>query len=165
MPGESYCRGLRSLLLYLCYVFWVLINSLVRWFCTSTVGLVLFRINELEDWKRSLNTRCKNGSPTLPSISWPAVTYLSHPEQLLDNAVPNLAFDFMTGSEQIYMLRMVHCFAWCLQSVYFCVLPDVYSQCTFVFCLMFTVSVLLCFVTVCLDVDAIYYTDLFTRTV
>ena len=28
MPGESYCRQLRSLLLYLRYVFQVLINSL-----------------------------------------------------------------------------------------------------------------------------------------
>ena len=29
MPGESYRRRLRSLLLYLCYVFRVVINSLV----------------------------------------------------------------------------------------------------------------------------------------
>ena len=29
MPGESYCRRLWSLLLYLCYVFRALINSLV----------------------------------------------------------------------------------------------------------------------------------------
>ena len=28
MPGESYCRRLSSLLLYLCYVFRVLITSL-----------------------------------------------------------------------------------------------------------------------------------------
>ena len=32
MPGESYCRQLKSLLLYLCYVFQALINSLVCWF-------------------------------------------------------------------------------------------------------------------------------------
>ena len=32
MPGESYRRWLRSFLLYLRYVFWVLINSLVCWF-------------------------------------------------------------------------------------------------------------------------------------
>ena len=32
MPVESYRRWLRSLLLSLCYVFWVLINSLVWWF-------------------------------------------------------------------------------------------------------------------------------------
>ena len=32
MPGESYYRRLRSLL-YLCYVFRTLINSLVCWFC------------------------------------------------------------------------------------------------------------------------------------
>ena len=31
MPGECYFRWLRSLLLYLCYIFWVLINSLVCW--------------------------------------------------------------------------------------------------------------------------------------
>ena len=32
MPGESCHRWLRSLLLYLCYIFWALINSLVGWF-------------------------------------------------------------------------------------------------------------------------------------
>ena len=31
MPGESYRKWLQSLLLYLCYVFQVLINSLVCW--------------------------------------------------------------------------------------------------------------------------------------
>ena len=44
MPGESYRRRLGSLLLYLCYVFLALINSLVCWICTSALGLVLFRI-------------------------------------------------------------------------------------------------------------------------
>ena len=34
MPGESYRRRLRSLSLYLCYILWVLINSLVFWFCS-----------------------------------------------------------------------------------------------------------------------------------
>ena len=43
MPGESYRRRLRSLL-YLRYVFRALINSLVSWFCTSALGLVLFQI-------------------------------------------------------------------------------------------------------------------------
>ena len=75
MPGESYCRQLRSLLLYLCYVFqalinslvypffciylhqvnklylgyifWALINSLLCWFCTSALGLILFQICDL----------------------------------------------------------------------------------------------------------------------
>ena len=36
MPGESYRRRLRSLLLYLCYVFRALINSLVCWFVLVT---------------------------------------------------------------------------------------------------------------------------------
>ena len=44
MPGESYRRRLRSLLSYLCHVIRALINSLVSWFCTSAVGLVLFQI-------------------------------------------------------------------------------------------------------------------------
>ena len=44
MPRESYRRRLRSLLLYLCDVFRALINSLVCWFCTSALGLVLFQI-------------------------------------------------------------------------------------------------------------------------
>ena len=42
--SESYPRRLRFLLLYLCYVFRALINSLVCWFCTSALGLVLFQI-------------------------------------------------------------------------------------------------------------------------
>ena len=40
----SYCRWLRSLLLYLCYVFWALINSLACWFCTSALSLILFQM-------------------------------------------------------------------------------------------------------------------------
>ena len=44
MPGESYCRRLRSLFLCLCDVFWVLINSLACWLCTGALGFVLFQI-------------------------------------------------------------------------------------------------------------------------
>ena len=44
MPGESYCRRLRSLFLCLCDVFWVLINSLACWLCTGARGFVLFQI-------------------------------------------------------------------------------------------------------------------------
>ena len=47
MPGKSYRRRLRSLLLYLCYVFPALINSFVCWFCTSARGLVLFQIAKI----------------------------------------------------------------------------------------------------------------------
>ena len=45
IPGESYSRQFRSLL-YLCYIFWALINSLVCWFCTSAPGLVLFQMEK-----------------------------------------------------------------------------------------------------------------------
>ena len=45
MPGETYRRRLRTLLLYLCYVFGALITSLVCWLCTSALGLVLFQIS------------------------------------------------------------------------------------------------------------------------
>ena len=44
MPGESYRRRLRSLLLCLCDVFRALIISLVRWLCTSLLGLVLLQM-------------------------------------------------------------------------------------------------------------------------
>ena len=44
MPVESYHGRLRSLLLSLCYVFQALVNSLVRWFCMNSLGLVLFQI-------------------------------------------------------------------------------------------------------------------------
>ena len=43
LPGESSRRRIRSLLLCLCDVFQALINSLVCWFCTSALGLVLFQ--------------------------------------------------------------------------------------------------------------------------
>ena len=38
MPGESYRRRLGSLLLYLCYVFWALINSHVCWYWLVRFG-------------------------------------------------------------------------------------------------------------------------------
>ena len=40
MPGESYRRRLRSLLLYFYYVFRTLINSLVCLFCSFSIGYV-----------------------------------------------------------------------------------------------------------------------------
>ena len=43
MPGESYRRRLRSLLLCLCDVFRTLINSLVCWFYTNALSLVLLQ--------------------------------------------------------------------------------------------------------------------------
>ena len=48
MPGESCHRQLKSLLLCLCCVFQALINSLVCQFCTSTLGLVPFRMRPSE---------------------------------------------------------------------------------------------------------------------
>ena len=42
--GENYRRRLRPLLLWLCDVFWPLINSLVGWFCTCALFLVMFLI-------------------------------------------------------------------------------------------------------------------------
>ena len=58
MPGKSYCRWFRSLLLCLYSIFWTLINSLVCWFCTSALGLVLFQWGRewpSLDWARSLS--------------------------------------------------------------------------------------------------------------
>ena len=43
LPGENYRRQLRSLLLYLCYVFRALINSLVRWTILIGCYLCLFK--------------------------------------------------------------------------------------------------------------------------
>ena len=42
MPGQSYCRRLRSMCP--CDVFQTLINSLVCQFCMSALGLILFQI-------------------------------------------------------------------------------------------------------------------------
>ena len=57
MPGESYCRQLRSFLLCLYDIFWALINSLVCWFCMSALGLILLQIltwhsHPGERWRR-----------------------------------------------------------------------------------------------------------------
>ena len=49
-PGESYRRRLRSLLLYLCYVFRALINSLVCW-TLGTPGYQMCRLNDVKFWK------------------------------------------------------------------------------------------------------------------
>ena len=50
----SYHRWLRSLLFV--YVFWVLINSLMCWFCTSALGLILFQIVHAEwTWKAEIS--------------------------------------------------------------------------------------------------------------
>ena len=46
-------RRPRSSLLYWCYVFWVLINSLLCWLWLSALGLVLFQIIcMLNEWKK-----------------------------------------------------------------------------------------------------------------
>ena len=42
LPGESYRRRLRSLLVYLCDVFWALINSLVCWFIYKNVCVAVW---------------------------------------------------------------------------------------------------------------------------
>ena len=56
IPCESCCRRLRSLLSYLCYMFRALINFLVCWFCSSSLGLVLFQICDIfkdkSDWQK-----------------------------------------------------------------------------------------------------------------
>ena len=44
MPGESYLRRFRSLLLYLCYVFRALINSLVCCVCMCACVCVCVRV-------------------------------------------------------------------------------------------------------------------------
>ena len=56
MPGEIYRRRLRSLVLYLCYVFRSLINSLY----TSALGLVLFQIKEKQTKIRGMVWVCSS---------------------------------------------------------------------------------------------------------
>ena len=90
MPGESYRRRLRSLLLFLSYVFRALINSLLCWFCTSAVGLVLFQISVLKTLHHAeellyvhRNRRLiKDGSPRRPPR-------LSHNSWALGNGTNN----------------------------------------------------------------------------
>ena len=54
MPGESYCRRLRSLLLSLCYVFRALINSLVWWFIWTRVQCsVCFQVDGIRNLSES----------------------------------------------------------------------------------------------------------------
>ena len=64
IPGESYRRRLKFLLLCLCDVFRGLINSLVFCFCTSALGLVLCQVVENQ---RSVcfSAKSKNGGRSL----------------------------------------------------------------------------------------------------
>ena len=48
MTGESYCRRLRSLLLYLCYLFSALINSLVLLSLYEPL-FQIFKLSSVED--------------------------------------------------------------------------------------------------------------------
>ena len=57
MPGESYCRQRGSLLLYLCYVFWALINSLVCWFY-KVKGMKIWSVIRFD----ACCVRCQRGS-------------------------------------------------------------------------------------------------------
>ena len=45
LPGESYFRKLRSLLLCLFDICWMLIIFFECWFCKGTLGLILFNVN------------------------------------------------------------------------------------------------------------------------
>ena len=60
MPGESYRRRLRSLLLYLCYVFRALVNSLACW-CLLGHFCWLWRVRDSHHVHRSLR-RCSGQS-------------------------------------------------------------------------------------------------------
>ena len=59
MPGESYHQRVGSSLCWMCDVFQMLINSLVGWFCTSTLGLVLFK--KFESSITLLDSKLKHG--------------------------------------------------------------------------------------------------------
>ena len=75
MQSESYSRQLRSLLLRLCDVFWVLINSLVCWlyessvdhrqptergrFCASPLSLIVFQIETIRKTGKVAYTTAK----------------------------------------------------------------------------------------------------------
>ena len=115
MPGKGYRRRRRSLLLYLCYVFRALINSLVCWYCTSALGLVLFQIcaksDQLREW---LSMRCSTGcvragseNSGLLSLSWkPASTVVFfhfHGNQ----RVLWSSFTFMVTSEYCGLLTLL----------------------------------------------------------
>ena len=76
MPSESYRRQLKSLLLCLCDVFRVLINSLVCWFSTSAPDLFCFRVCQLQfvlvhcvqcDPQCPRNSQCKQTGATSTS--------------------------------------------------------------------------------------------------
>ena len=54
MPGKSYRRRFRPLLLCSCKAFLAIINSLFRWFYTSVLGLIVFQITLL------FNMNCSN---------------------------------------------------------------------------------------------------------
>ena len=78
MPGESYCMRIRSLLLYLCYVFRALTNSLVCGFTMfgeqfNSVEMIKDKISEAHT---NQNT-CLNGVWSLVSVAFPSRVLLN----------------------------------------------------------------------------------------
>ena len=74
LSGKSYRRRLGSLLLYLCYVFWALLYSLVCCFCTTALGLVLFQIwyNKIVNTVLCVGSgvRCKHKCVDIEHQTW-----------------------------------------------------------------------------------------------
>ena len=73
MPCESYRRRLiRSLLLYLCYVFWALINSLVCWFSSPCLSKVLAACTSWTAWFLTsfIHAGTKQSSSKVKASGW-----------------------------------------------------------------------------------------------
>ena len=94
MPCESYRRWLRFLLL--CYVFQALINSLVCWFCTGTLGLVLVQIQNSASKLILKSCRAEHAKPLLKQLHWlPA-------EQRIKYKIACLCYQIIIGAAHQY---------------------------------------------------------------
>ena len=68
MPGENYCRWLRSLLLYLCDVFRALINCLVCWFSNRVTNEGIREVVKSINSEQLSDSRCTSGGVYAPCI-------------------------------------------------------------------------------------------------
>ena len=74
MPGESFCRRLRSLLLYLCYIFWALIGIMMKYLhCTGMFFGLVCSVNKegtMSLWT-SVSTVMISNTAIMIELVWP----------------------------------------------------------------------------------------------
>ena len=112
MPGESYRRWLRSLLLYFCYIFRTLINSLVCWFFLLCFSVLYF--SNILQIPESLVTF------SVKSVDW-IIKCLGKLIQISSEIrVFSMNLSKQTTSPKLLFVLLSQCGDLCLKIIYWC---------------------------------------------